>query len=584
MADPSNAYSNQHLYVLNSLAQVKSIVLLADIPSADTLIKNVFAICFDVVSGSSKTSSGEGLQKNVEINMTQLLACLVDESPTLPPEVVDIIVAQFLRTDLKALSGIGGKNKKNGVIDEKQSTLVLRQLPPAYNMAKYICNACPETMARYFSRYFNDVIVDASNSSNQKNPSKSKKRHSDGMEDSDDENVGGTTDQDLNELRKVHGLLRELWRACPGVLQNVIPQLEAELSAENIQLRLLATETLGDIISGIGAAGLPPSPAMDPAAYPSNALSNPHENTVSLNLLTKPSSPQPFLSAHPQAYSNYLGRTHDKSALIRAAWTTGIGRVLTTSAGGAGLSQQEEDRLVADLTRMLGDADEKVRVAAVKVVASFSFQDIISKLGHHGGITDNGSLLATLADRIRDRKHSVREEAMTVLARIWGVAVGEISANNEHIIALLGGIPSKILDTYYTNDIEIMVLLDRVFYEQLLPLSYPPIKAKSSKLTNGNSQAKDSQAATDKSGEAIDPDKIRTERILLLAKGLDERAKKVFYAIQERQLTLSKVMNAYLARCEDYNVRISTNRKQRIKLTFGREVSWKTMNPRLKSI
>ncbi|KAI4133362.1 MAG: hypothetical protein LQ338_000262 [Usnochroma carphineum] len=566
LSDPSNAYNQQHLYVLCSLAQVKSIVLLADIPSAETLIKNVFAICFDLISGSAKASPGEELQKNAEINMTQLLVCLVDESQNLPPEVVDIIVAQFLRADPKALSRAGGKNKKNSMIDEKQSTLVLRQLPPAYNMAKYICNACPEKMARHFSQYFNDVVVDASQASNKNTASTNKKRHSDGPEDSDDEDAGGPTEHGLNELRKVHGLLRELWRACPAVLQNVIPQLEAELSAENVDLRLLATETLGDIISGIGAAGPPPAPTLDPAAYPSNALSNPLENTVSLNLLTKPSSPQSFPSAYPQAYSNYLSRRHDKLPLIRATWTTGVGRILTTSAGGVGLSQQEEDRLIADLGHMLGDADEKVRVAAVKVVASFSFRDIVYKLGRPGGVTANGSLLAVLADRVRDRKHSVRDEAMTVLARVWGVAVGEISAGNEEIVALLGGIPSKILDTYYTNDIEIMVLLDRVFFEQLLPLSYPPVKAKSSKITNGNSQgAKDSPGGIDRPGEAIDPDKIRTERILLLAKDLDERAKKVFYAIQSRQLMLSKVMSAYLARCEDYNGGVMDDNESLIK-------------------
>lgn len=549
LSDPSHAYNNQHLYVLNSLAQVKSIILLADIPSAETLIDNVFKYCFDVLSGPSKTSDGEELQKSVEMHMTEMLVCLVDETQALPPDAVDIIVAQFLRTDPKALRVSGGKSKKNGVIDEKQSTLELRQLPPAYSMAKYICNACPEKMARYFSQYFNEVIVDASKSSSQKIPSKNKKRHSDGLVDSDDENAGGPNEEGLLELRKVHGLLRELWRACPGVLQNVIPQLEAELSAENVQLRLLATETFGDIISGIGAAGPPVPPNMDPAAYPANALADPTEHTASLNLATKPSSPQPFPKAHPQAYSNYLGRRQDKSPLIRAAWTTGIGRILTTCAGGAGLSQQEEDRLIAELARMLGDADDKVRIAAVKVVASFSFRDLISKLGRSGGVDDAGSVLATLAERVKDRKHLVRQEAMPVLARLWGVAVGEISAGNEQVHALLGGAPSKILNTHYTNDHEVMVLLDRVFFEQLLPLSYPPVKAKSSKSVNGSSQG-----AAESQGGTIDPDKIRTERILLLARDLDERAKRVFYINQSRQPMLSPYISTFLERCEEYNV------------------------------
>ncbi|KAL8807815.1 MAG: hypothetical protein Q9182_000464 [Xanthomendoza sp. 2 TL-2023] len=574
LADPSHAYNNQHLYILNSLAQVKSIILLADIPSAETLIINVFKICFDVLSGPSKTSDGSELQKDVELNMTAMLVCLVDETQVLPPDVVDIIVAQFLRTDPRVLRTSGAKNKKNGIIDEKQSTLELRQLPPAYMMATYICNSCPEKMARYFSQYFNEVIIDASKSSGQRIPSKNKKRHSDGLDDSDDEHAGGPNEEGLTELRKVHGLLRELWRACPGVLQNVVPQLEAELSAENVQLRLLATETFGDIISGIGAAGPPPPPTMDPAAYPSNGLADPSENTASLNLVTKPSSPQPFPSAHPQAYINYLGRRQDKSALIRAAWTTGIGRILTTSAGGAGLSRQDEDQLIADIGRMLGDADDKVRIAAVKVVASFSFRDLVSKLGRSGGVDDSGSVLATLAERVKDKRHSVREEAMPVLGRLWGVAVSEIAAGNDQIHALLGGAPSKILNTYYTNDKEVMGLLDRVFFEQLLPLKYPAVKAKATKVTNGNSQGdRESQ------GETMDPDEIRAERMLLLVRDLDERAKKVFYINQARQSQLSPYVSAFLERCEEYNGGVMDQNETQIKEHLTRLVQ--SFAPRL---
>ena len=58
-------------------------------------------------------------------------------------------------------------------------------------------------------------------------------------------------------------LLRELWRACPSVLQHAVPQIDAELSADNTNLRQLATATLGDMIAGIGAAGPPPPPPLD---------------------------------------------------------------------------------------------------------------------------------------------------------------------------------------------------------------------------------------------------------------------------------------------------------------------------------
>ncbi|KAL9126994.1 MAG: hypothetical protein Q9217_004050 [Psora testacea] len=552
LADPSNAYNQQHLYVLTSLAQVKSIVLLTDIQDSEKLTTNLFATFFDILAGSNKSCTGDQLGKSVEFQMTAILIIIVDESASLPPEVIDVVVAQFLRIDLHLMDGISGKSKKNAV-DERQSTLVLKELPPSYNMAKTICNTCPEKMARHVSQYFNDIIVDSSAASGRKESTK-RRRFSEDMDNSDMEVTLGPTEEDLRELRKVHQLLRELWRACPAVLQNVIPQLETELSAENVHLRLLATEAFGDIISGIGAAGSPPPPILNPASYPYVTLSDIQELTSTQNVLTKPSSPQPFSQAYPQAYNSFLSRNHDKSPAIRAAWTTGISRILTTSAGGVGLSQQEEEGLMKDLARMLADADEKVRVAAVRALGTFNLRDIVLKLGAIGGVDKAGSVLGVLSDRVRDRKHSVRMEAMTVLGRLWGVAVGEILTSEEQVIATLGSVPSKILDTYFTNDLDIHALLDHVVFEQLLPLNFPPGKSKAVKLTNGSAyKAKESQSNGDMDTEDIDPDKIRTERILLLVKDLDERAKKVFYAVQGRQLMLARIVTAYLQRCEEYN-------------------------------
>ena len=551
LSDPSNAYNAQHMYVLQSLAQVKSIVLVTDLPGSEPLILHLFTSFFDILSGSSKSSTGEQLPKNVEYNMTAILVILVDEAPSLPQEAVDTIVAQFLRTDPRVIGPSHGKGKKNGVVDEKQSILVLKELPPAYNMAKMICNSCEDKMIREISKYFNDVILDASTSARDHH---SHRRTSTDFEDAD-ESVLGPSEDDLKELYKAHRLLRELWRASPAMLQNVISQLEVELSAENLQLRLLATETLGDIVSGIGAAGPPPPPILDPAAYPPIDLSTSPSTPTVINLLTIPSSPQPFPQVHPQAYTSFLSRRKDKSAVIRAAWTTAIGRILQTSAGGVGLSQSEEHRLVEDLARMLNDADEKVRLAAIKAVGGFSFKDAVNTLGSAGGVDTTGSVLANLAERVKDKKQAVRAEAMHVLARLWGVATGEILEGNEQISTLLGTVPSKILTAAYVNDMEINVLLDHVFFEDLLPLTYPPIKSKATKQVNGSSQVvRDSQTNGDSETKGLDPDRIRTERILLLVKSLDERAKKIFFARCSTQAMLSKYLTAYIQSCEDYNV------------------------------
>jgi sister-chromatid-cohesion protein PDS5 len=511
-----------------------------------------------MISAHSTSPTGEQIAKDVEYNMTQILVTMVDEAQSLPAEAVDVIVAQFLRASTPAAG------KKGEARDEKQSTLLLKELPEAYQMARTICGACPEKMARYISQYFNDVIMDVSAGATKTN---GHRRRSDAAADSDDDDApAGPTESDMIELRKAHRLLRELWRACAPVLQNVIPQLEAELSAENIQLRLLATETLGDIISGIGAAGPPPPPTMDPAAYPPAKLDDNSQSPASENVLTTPSSPQSFAQTHSGVYQSFMGRKNDKSPVIRSGWTTAIGRILVTSGGGIGLSSLEESTLVKALGEKLNDADEKVRLAAVKAVGGFSFRDIIAKLAPNGSVSKSGSVLCSLADRARDRKHAVRIEGMTTLGRIWGVAAGEIAAGNEAVTEALGTIPSKIFDAYYANDLELNVLLDHVMFEQLIPLSYPPAKAKGSKATNGDSQI---------NGDAsFDPDKVRTERILLVVKSLDSKSRKAFFAMQARQPTFSNVLEAFLKRCEDFNGGVMEEDSQGIKNKLDSIIKW----------
>ncbi|KAH0559344.1 hypothetical protein GP486_004143 [Trichoglossum hirsutum] len=586
LADPSNAYNTQHIHVLQSLAQVKSVILLTDIPSSEALILHLFSSFFDISSGSSKSSAGEHIGKNVEYHMSTILVTLVDEATNLPAEVVDSIVAQFLRVDPGSLSSTtskDGKSKKNGLtpaIDDKQLTLRLKELPPAYNMAKTICNSCPEKMARYISQYFNEVILDASSSSAAADSvakSHHHRRASHDREDSDDgDGPSGPTEEDLKELHKAHRLLRELWRASPAVLQNVIPQLEAELPAENVQLRLLATETLGDMVSGIGASGPPPPPAMDPFAYPPAELSSYSDVTPSYGILSIPSSPQSFPQTHPAVYASFLSRQNDKSALIRSAWTTSIGRILITSAGGVGLSQNEEQTLLKGLAVKLLDSDERVRIAAVKVISGFGFRDVVFKLGSDGGVTQPSSILANLVDRVRDRKHGVRVEAMKAVARIWGVAAGEIAAGNETVELLLGAIPSKIFDTVYINDLELNVLVEHVLFESLLPLGYPPLKPKGSKAPSGESQSRGrgKESNGDKENESADADKIRTERLLLLIKDLDPKAKRAFFSLPGRQAACSQVAESLLKKCEEFNGGVMDENEAAIKKQLHNLIDW----------
>lgn len=532
--------------MLTSLAEVHSIALITDLDRPEQLILSLFISCFDIVSGSSKASTEEDVTKAVEAYLTQILVQVIDESSTISPEVTDVIIAQFMRVDPWTEENTTIRKKNVEVQDGSQSNLLHKTYPRAYGMAKAICVSVPEKMTTFISQYFNNVIVDASEPAQTNGHPAIGHRRRGSTGDADEEAKG------IKELSKAHRLIRELWRACPDVLQHVIPQVEAELSAESPSLRLIATATLGDVAAGIGVAGCPPPAHADPAAYPPQSLSKPLSGTVQISLLQTPMSPKPFGQLHASAYESFLSRKQDRSSSVRAAWATSTGRILLTSAGGIGFAEGEEPKLKVGLAQLLADADEKVRLAAIKAIGSFGFAEVISKLGSHGSISSQGSILATLSDRVRDRKHFVRVEAMHVLGRMWAAAAGEIEQGNVEVTSILGDAPSKLLDAYYVNDPEIHVLLDQVIFDYLLPLNYPPLKGK---ISRSESQKPSTKGKSDQNQEddGADADLIRVRRILTFLRGLDEKARRVIFGMQNRQTQLSRVMTQYLKACEDYN-------------------------------
>lgn len=274
---------------------MKSVLLINDVNNSEELLLELFSTFFDGISGSFKSSSGEQVAKDVEFHMTEVMVTLLDESSTLPPSVLDVVMAQFLRAAPRV--GHREKTDSNGT----QTTLLPKEEPEAYVMAKTVCNSCPDRMARYVGQYFSDVIMDVSGKGAHANG------HKDDEQSDDEAAPSGPSEADFKELRKAHQLMRELWRAAPTVLPNVIPQVDAELSADNVSLRLLATETLGDMISGIGAAGPPPPPTLDPAAYPALKLSDEVPDHPAASILTTPISPLSFAQTHPQAFQNFVG-------------------------------------------------------------------------------------------------------------------------------------------------------------------------------------------------------------------------------------------------------------------------------------
>ena len=91
-----------------------------------------------------------------------------------------------------------------------------------------------------------------------------------------------TSDEDsVDDLKKTHKLIRDVYPVAPVLLLNVIPLVEEELSLDVLRVRILATETLGNMFA---------------------------------------SKTSKLFSEYPSIWHEWQGRRNDKAAAIRIRW------------------------------------------------------------------------------------------------------------------------------------------------------------------------------------------------------------------------------------------------------------------------
>lgn len=135
---------------------------------------------------------------------------------------------------------------------------------PAYRLAVQVCNATADKLQRHVCQYFTDLIVSHSR------------------------------DEDYEEVATAHELIKRLNRSCPSLLHNVVPQLEEELRVEENQIRIMATQVLGEMFADKGGAD--------------------------------------FIKKYPSTWEFWLARRNDKSTTVRLTFVDAIRNVLINSA------------------------------------------------------------------------------------------------------------------------------------------------------------------------------------------------------------------------------------------------------------
>ncbi|KAI0336697.1 hypothetical protein GY45DRAFT_1315302 [Cubamyces sp. BRFM 1775] len=359
---PDAPYYNEYFHLLESLSTVKSVVLVCDLPQGDELMVDIFRDFFGLVR--------RDLAKKIELFMADILIALIDECQSLPSEVLEIIMAQFM--------------DKNARMDQ-----------PAYRLAVQVCKATADKLQRHVCQYFTDIIVDQAR------------------------------EERYEEVQTAHNLIQQLNRACPSLLHNVVPQLEEELRVEQVQLRIMSTQTLGEMFA----------------------------DKHGMDLVNK----------YPSTWAQWLARRNDKTVTVRLTWIDAMKGVITNLPE----VRKETDEA---LRHKLYDPDEKVRAALCKLIGQLDYETAL----HHVSV----ELLEGIAGRGLDKKNTVRTEAFHAIGRLYSLAYPEIENNDPAAIKHFAWIPAKVLQNASIGR-EVKAVAEQTLADFILPLPTLPSSSSS---------------------------------------------------------------------------------------------------------
>ncbi|WVN89440.1 uncharacterized protein L203_104663 [Cryptococcus depauperatus CBS 7841] len=183
-------YYTEYYTLIESLATIKSIVLICDVPGSDELIVSYFEGFMEVARSD--------MSKTLMRYMRDVLVSIIEEATSLPSRVMDCLVDQF-------------------------ENYAKKPETPSFQLTIDVCNEVADKLKRPFFAHFSEIQL-----SHGRDPSHN----------------------DLRILSKSHDLLLTINRFCPGTLLNTIPLLEENLKAvDEIPLRQLSTRTLGHVFA-----------------------------------------------------------------------------------------------------------------------------------------------------------------------------------------------------------------------------------------------------------------------------------------------------------------------------------------------
>lgn len=179
-------YYTENLQLLKRIAEVRSFILITDLPKSEQIVDELFDMCYNQLGSVSS---------NLAEIIGGLLSDIIGESSSISQQTLKLVLNKFL--------SLKGAVQSPGF---------------SYSLAIYKSNV--ERMSVLIVQLFSEILGEE-----------------------DEEAVF------LKNLKKIHRLIIEIWRYVPGMLSTVMGMIDSELnSSDNEKIRIMATETIGQLI------------------------------------------------------------------------------------------------------------------------------------------------------------------------------------------------------------------------------------------------------------------------------------------------------------------------------------------------
>lgn len=543
LAAPSDTapHYQENFDLVAKLAEVRSIILITDLPKADQLIEALFNLCYNDL----------GKLKNLSPRLLPLIADILSEIfaelDTIPQSVLKLILNKFLSNAAapKAVSDASATSAAPAASASAVTSTLMGAVTvtnPGFAFTVAICESNPVRMARQIAQFFSEILYE--NSSAKRNNRGGSVNSDDEDEDEADaarikrNSIFQLDEVALKNLQKVHKLVEEIWKYVPDILSSVIGLINSELFADNEKIRILATETIGNIVR----------------FQPSK-----------LN----------FISTHQETWQNWAKKILDSSTLVRIKWVQIATEILNSRFELIG-------EISSGIVKSLIDTDEKVRHAAVKSVGNN-----LKSLLFLGKFANNLTIMNTLGQLARERNKEIRTEAIKLLSNIYDSKFNEL-LEEEHVLQeleeqqhaneeaeneeeneeassdnvnttdknkknnsntttaslqkLISWIPDHIISLIYINDKSINYLIDKQLIEKIFSL-------------DSNTE-------------------YRVKRLLHIVASLSDKSKTAFWAINKRQIQLASGLLQFLKLVTLYHSPGDDNSKASVEEKLIKAINW----------